>query len=70
MKQTRLGRVSKLAEVHLSPPFRPLLRHFPLTCPGTPAENFLTWNENSAKSAVFGVFRHALKYSKKYQNVY
>ncbi|GEM_PF-220849 len=57
----KLGRVSKLAEVHLLPPFRPLLRHFPLTCPGTPAENFLAWNENSAKSASFGASRHALE---------
>ena len=56
-----LGRVLKPTEVYLLPPFRPLLRHFSLTCPGTPAENFLAWNENSAKSASFRVFRHTLK---------
>ncbi len=55
-----LGRVLKPTEVHVLLPFRPLLRHFPLTCPGTPAENFLAWNENSAKLASFRVFRHAL----------
>ncbi|WP_206098681.1 hypothetical protein, partial [Paenibacillus silvae] len=54
------GRVLKPTEVHLLAPFRPLLRHFPLTCPGTPAVNFLAWNENSANSASFSVFRHTL----------
>jgi hypothetical protein len=29
-------------------------------CPVTPAGNFLAWNKNSAKSASFSVFRHAL----------
>jgi hypothetical protein len=55
-----LGRVLKSSEVHLLPPFRPLLRHFPLTCSGTPAVNFLAWNEDSAKSASFSAFRHTL----------
>ncbi|PYE43722.1 hypothetical protein HUB98_13470 [Paenibacillus barcinonensis] len=30
----------KLTEVHVLPPFRPMLRHFPLKCPGTSAEKF------------------------------
>jgi hypothetical protein len=49
------------AEMHLVSLFRLLLRLFPLTCPGTPAGNFLAWNENSTKLAFFSVFRHALK---------
>jgi hypothetical protein len=44
--------------MHLLPPFRLLLRIFPLMYPGTPAVNFLDWNEISAKLAAFSVFRH------------
>ena len=51
----------EIPEVHLLPPFCSLLRHFPLTCPGTLAVNFLAWNENSAKSASFSVFRNTLE---------
>lgn len=55
-----LDRVRKLNDVHLLLPFRPLLRHFSLTCPGTPSKKFLAENENSAKSASSGVCVHAL----------
>jgi len=55
-----LGRVCKPTDVYLLLPFRPQLRHFPLTCPGTTAEKFLVDNENSAKSTFVEVCRHAL----------